>query len=72
MRLRRVPNALRESSVRSAATRALLILSVLLLAAATPAAAQVGETYYIPLPSTQVKLWADDQTNLSENDTLRV
>lgn len=72
MRLRRVPNALRESSVRSAATRALLILSVLLLAAATPAAAQVGETYYIPLPSTQVKVWADTQDNLAENDTLRV
>lgn len=71
MRLRRVPNALRESSVRSAATRALPILSVLLLAAAAPAAAQVGETYYIPLPAPHVRDWAQAQEVSTQNDNLR-
>ena len=51
-----------------------LALAVVALLGLTGAAAhaQIGETYYIPLPSTQVKIWADTQTNLAENDILRV
>ena len=41
-----------------------LALAVVALLGLTGAAAhaQIGETYYIPLPSTQVKIWADTQT----------
>ena len=52
--------------------KAILAVVALMSLNAAAAHAQVGETYYIPLPSTQVKIWADAQTNLAENDILRV
>ena len=55
--------------IQSIAKMGLAVAALMSLNAAA-AHAQIGETYYIPMPSTQVKIWADTQTNLAENDNL--